>query len=58
MSPIGSRVRTLGPQLVALFGKTVEPLGGTDLMEEVGHFGQAWRFKASSTSCNLSASLL
>lgn len=28
------RWRTLGPQLVVLFGKLVEPLGGRVLLEE------------------------
>lgn len=36
MSPMVSCVSTLGPQLVALFGKGMEPLGGGALLEEVG----------------------
>lgn len=43
MSSIGSHIGALGPQLVALSGKGVEPLGGGASQEEVGHSEWALR---------------
>lgn len=42
-SSTGSRVSTLGTQLGALFWKTVEPVGGGTLLEEVGLWGRDLR---------------
>lgn len=39
MSHRGSLVSATYPQLVALFGKAVEPLGGGPSLTEVGHWG-------------------
>lgn len=39
MSPVSSRVWTLGPLLVALFQETLEPLGGETSLDEVSHLG-------------------
>lgn len=39
MSHKGSPLSATYPQLVALFGKTVEPLGGGPSLTEVGHWG-------------------
>lgn len=45
--PIGTHIWTHAPQLVALFGKDVEPLVGGASLKEASHQGQAWRL------CNL-----
>jgi hypothetical protein len=37
MSPTGSCVQILGPQLVALFGESVKPLGSETSREEIGY---------------------
>lgn len=37
--PLNSCVRILGPQLVALLGKVVEPLGGEASLANMGHWG-------------------
>lgn len=42
-APIGSYLWTLGPPLVALLGKVMEPLGGAVLLEEVCRWGWALR---------------
>lgn len=52
MSSVRSHVLTLGTHLVALFGKTVEPLRGGASLEEADHWEQAWR---CFTPCFLSA---
>lgn len=44
MTPIGSRVQTFGPQLMVLFEKVMEPLGGGALQKEGHHEGWALRF--------------
>lgn len=49
VSPKYSYVWILGPQLMVLSGKVVEPLGGIVLVEEVLYWGQASRFIAGST---------
>lgn len=54
---VGSSVWTLGPQLVVLFGKIVEPFGDGVLLEEVIRCGKTRVFLSwllSVTSCVLS----
>lgn len=43
MTPRGSHIWTLGPQLVVFFEKAGEPLGHRALLEEVSHWGQTLR---------------
>lgn len=40
MFPIDYHIEICGPQLVALFGEVVEPLGGGALQEDVCHWGK------------------
>lgn len=58
-SPKGLSIRTLGLQLIALFGKAAEPLEGWALLKEVCHWGRTLRFykPASLPVLSFSASL-
>lgn len=51
MSLTGSYIGILSPQLVVLYGKVMESLGGGTLLEEVHHRGQCSRvFKLAQLS--------
>lgn len=46
--PPQAHVYTLGPQMVALFGKVLEPLGGGASLEEEGCRGGGWLLRLHS----------
>lgn len=60
--PFGKHIWILGPQLVALFRKVLEPCGDEASLEKVDHWGHALRFYSltplpvHSASCPLSDS--
>lgn len=56
--PPQAHVYTLGPQMVALFGKVSEPLGGGASREEVGHRGGGWLLRLHSYALISDQSLL
>ena len=58
LSSSGSGIGILGPKLLALFGKAMEPLGGGALLEEVHHWEWALSLWPGSISSLLSSSCL